>query len=109
METITAHIVVIYLTIQTKYILLDKKLAALGVDNKLETFWDGFASGTDVFLGNFGPSDRPLRIPPKVLPGSLDQLLSSSTSWSSLPRSIFDCFSLFIPLNTRTTGVAISL
>ena len=55
MEIITAHIVVIYLTIQTKYILLD--MAALGVYNKLETFWDGFASGTDVHLGNFDPSD----------------------------------------------------
>ena len=53
MEIITAHIVVIYLTVQTKYILLD--MAALGIDNKLETFWEGFASSTDVFLENFGP------------------------------------------------------
>ena len=73
-------------------------MAALGVDNRLETFWEGFASGTDVFLRNFGRSDRPLRIPPKVLPSGLDQLLGSSTSWSSLPRSIFDFSSLPIPL-----------
>ena len=52
MEIITAYIVVIYLKIQTKCILLDK--AALGVDNELETFWEGFASGTNVFLGNIG-------------------------------------------------------
>ena len=48
MEIITAYIIVIYLAIQTKYILLD--MAALGIDNKLETFWEGFASGMDVFL-----------------------------------------------------------
>ena len=71
-EIITAHIVVIYLTIQTKYNLLD--MAALGVNNKLKTFWEGFASGMDVFLGNFGSSDRPLRIPLKVLPNGLNQL-----------------------------------
>ena len=58
MGIITAHIVVIYLTIQTKYILLN--MAALGINNKLETFWEHFASGTDVFLKNFGPSNQPL-------------------------------------------------
>ena len=71
-------------------------MAALGVNNKLEAFWEGFASGTDVFLENFGYSGLPLRIPSKVPPSGLDQLLDSSTLWSSLPRSIFDFSSLLL-------------
>ena len=72
-------------------------MAPFGVHNKLKIFWEGFAGGTNVFLENFDPSDRPLRIPLMVLLSGLDQLLDSSTSWLSLPRSIFDFSSLLIP------------
>ena len=52
MEIITAHTVVIYLTIQTKYILLD--MTAPGINKKLKTFWEGFATSMNVCLENFG-------------------------------------------------------
>ena len=73
-------------------------MAALGVNNKLETLWEDFASDTDVFLGNFGPLNRSLQIPPKILPNGFDQLLRSSSLWSFLPWSIFGFSSLLIPL-----------
>ena len=30
-------------------------MTTLGIDNKLEMFWEGFPSGTDAFMGNFDP------------------------------------------------------
>ena len=96
MEILTAHIVAIYITIQTKYILLD--MATLGVNNKLETFWKGFASGTNVLLENFGHLDQPFQITLKVLPRGLNQLLGFKNFVVVLAQVDFNFSSLLIPL-----------